>query len=158
MNEGKSAMQFTLYTDKSVSQCLKDLTERIHAKSSKSTPDLGGWVDKDGSFGITLTSKVLRRFNRTTKLTGNIFREQGVTTIAGYVSDGVSPSWMRILAVLLIIACGIVALNGELMVSLVMATLGAMTYIPLHGDYVNSDALLVILERTLKADPKPPKK
>ncbi len=150
-------MQFTLYTEKTVSQCLKEINERIHAKATKTSPDLGGWIDKDGTFAITLTSKVLRRFRRTTRLRGSIFRDKGITVISGYVSDGVSPAWMRVLAVLLIIACGVVAFNGEFMVSLVMAFLGAISYIPLHGDYVNSDALLVIVERTLKADPKPPK-
>lgn len=151
-------MQFTLYTEKTVSQCLKDLNERLHAKPTKNSPDLDGWVAKDGSFALTVTAPVLKRFRRKTRLTANIYRQKNVTMIDGYVSGGLSPSVLQVLGIILGIFCIYVALQGQMMTALMLLVAGLVAYIPLHGDYINSDVLLVIVEKTLKADPKPPKK
>lgn len=151
-------MQFTLYTQKTTRQCVKDLTERLQARGTKANPALGGWVNKDGGFCLTLIAPVLGRFNRTTRLQGRLWREGGVTVIEGYVSDGISPPWMRILALLLIVGSLLLAISYGAMIGLVMMLFGLLAYIPLRGDYLNSDQLLVAVERTLKADPKPPKK
>jgi hypothetical protein len=35
---------------------------------------------------------------------------------------------------------------------------GLAAFIPMHGDYINSDVLLIEVERTMKASPKPPKR
>jgi hypothetical protein len=151
-------MQFILYTEKTVSQCLKDLNERLHAKATKTSPDLGGWVDKDGSFSLTVTAPVLKRFRRTTRLTANIRRDKNITVIDGYVSGGMSPSVMQTIGIVLALICAYIAFQGELMFALMLLIGAFITYIPLYGDYVNSDVLLVIVEKTLKADPKRPKK
>jgi hypothetical protein len=151
-------MRYTLYTDKTVSQCLRDLNERLQARPTKANPELGGWIDKKGKFSLTYTSKVARRFSRTTRLSGRLKRESGTTIIQGYVSDGVSPSWMRILfAGLLAVVLALIVV-GQALLSVAVLALGLVAYVPLRGDYVNSDVLLIAVEKTLKATPKPPKK
>jgi hypothetical protein len=151
-------MRYVLFTDKTVAQCLRDLNERLQAKGTKTNPELGGWIDKKGAFALTVTSKVFRRFSRKTRLTGQINRDSGTTVIRGYVSDGVSPEWMRIMAIGLLIISGALAFSGQYMVALMVIGLGLVAYIPLRGDYLNSDTLLIAVEKTLKATPKPPKK
>ncbi|TVR20754.1 MAG: hypothetical protein EA396_09765 [Anaerolineaceae bacterium] len=151
-------MQFTLYSQKTTRQCVKDLTERLQARGTKANPALGGWVNKDGGFSLTLTAPVLGRFNRTTRLRGRLWRETGVTVIEGYVPDGISPFWMRVLGASLIVGSLLLAVSYGVLIGLVMVLFGLLAYIPLRGDYLNSDQLLVAIERTLKADPKPPKK
>lgn len=151
-------MQFSLYTEKTVSQCLKDLNERLHARATKNSPDLGGWVDKDGTFSLTVTTPVLKRFRRTTRLTANVYRDKNVTVIDGYVSGGMSPSVMQTVGIVLAGVCLYIAWQGELMFALMLLIGAFIAYIPLYGDYINSDVLLVIVEKTLKADPRRPKK
>lgn len=151
-------MRYTLFTDKTVAQCMKDLNERLQAKGTKSNPELGGWIDKKGSFALTVSSKVFGRFPRRTRLTGRVNRESGTTVIRGYVSDGISPDWMRIMGVGLLVVAGALAISGEFMAALLVIGMGLLAYIPLRGDYVNSDTLLIAVEKTLKATPKPPKK
>lgn len=151
-------MRYVLFTEKTVAQCLRDLNERLQAKGTKSNPELGGWIDKKGSFSLTLTSKVGGRFSRTTRLTGHIKRDSGTTTIRGYVADGVSPEWMRIMGVGLLVVAGLLVFSGQFLIAVVAIMVGLVASIPLRGDYVNSDELLIALEKTLKATPKPPKK
>lgn len=150
-------MRFVLYTDKTVSQCMKDLQERLEAKGTKTRLEMDGWIQKGGDFSLAVTTKVANRFAKTTRLSGTVDRDKGVTVIEGYVSDGVSPYWLVILAVLLVVVCGVVFSIGERMLAIVIFVLGSATYIPLRGDYVNSDILLMEVEKTLKASPKPPK-
>lgn len=150
-------MRFVLFTDKSVSQCMRDLNERLGAKGTKSRPELDGWIKKGGIFSVAVTLPVWRRFKRTTRMQGQVDRESGTTVIRGYVSDGVTPKWQRVIFVLLLIACGLILLSGQLLLALVALILGFATFIPMMGDYNNSDILLIELERVLKASPRPPK-
>lgn len=150
-------MRFVLYTDKTVSQCMKDLQERVEAKGTKSRLEMDGWIKKGGDFSLAVTTKVLNRFAKTTRLSGSVERDKGITVIEGYVSDGVSPFWLVILAVLLVVVSVLLFSIDERMLAIVVFLLGSATYIPLRGDYVNSDILLMEVERTLKASPKPPK-
>lgn len=150
-------MRFVLYTDLTVSQCMKELQSRVEQKGTKSRPELDGWTKKGGDFSIAVTTKIARRFPKTTRLSGSMDRDKGVTIIEGYVSDGVSPYWLVILAVLLVVVSGVIFASGERMLGIVVFVLGLAAYIPLRGDYVNSDILLIEVEKTLKASPKPPK-
>jgi hypothetical protein len=151
-------MRFVLFTEKSVSQCIRDLNERLHTAGTKSRPELGGWIEKNGKFSLTVTSKVVGRFPRTTRLTAKAERESGVTVLWGNVSDGISPQWTRFLFIGLLIVAGALVISSQPMPALLTFVFGAFAYVPLRGDYINSDILLLEVERTLKASPKPPKK
>lgn len=151
-------MRFVLYTDMTVPQCMRALNERMQAKPTKARPELQGWVEKKGAFSISLSSKVAGRFSRTTRLSAQAERESGVTIIRGYVSDGMSPVWLRVVMIIVgIVALGLLA-SGDPMLAVVIVLFAGLAYIPLRGDYVNSDLLLIEVERTLKATPKVPKK
>ena len=151
-------MRFVLFTEKSVAQCIRDLNERLQAKGSRSRPELDGWIEKNGTFSLTVTSKVIGRFPRTTRLTARAERDKGVTTVRGSVSDGISPHWSRILFIGLVVVAAALALSGQYMPAILVFVFGGIAYVPLHGDYINSDVLLIEVERTLKASPRPPKK
>lgn len=151
-------MRFVLYTDKTVSQCMNALNERMQQKGTKAHPELHGWIEKGGAFSISMTSQVARRFPRTTRLNGQAKREGSSTVIRGYVSDGISPQWLGILSVVLVVLCVLLILQGQSMLALLSVIFAGLFYIPMRGDYVNSDVLLIELEGTLKATPKPPKK
>lgn len=150
-------MRFTLFTDKTVSQCMRALNERLQAKPTKTRPELEGWIEKGGAFSLAITSKVAGRFPRTTRLTARTSRESGVTVVRGFVPDGVSPYWLRLLLVMLLLIVGTLVLIGKPMLGVVTFLFGGLAYIPLRGDYINSDRLLIEVEKTLKATPKPPK-
>jgi hypothetical protein len=152
-------MHFTLYTSKTVTQCARDLTERLEAKPTKTRPALGGWVEKkQRAFSVTITAPVIARIKRTTRLTASFERERGTTVIQGHVSDGVSPFWTRVLLGVVFLLALLLLIAGEVMLALVLVLFAGAAYIPLHGDYINSDSLLIEVEKTLKASPKPPKK
>lgn len=151
-------MRFVLYTDRTVSQCMNALHERMQAKATKSRPELGGYIEKSGVFSLTVQSKVAGRFPRRTRLSATIKREKGMTIIEGYVADGISPQWLRILMVIVLVVCALLVLSNQPMLALVLALFGGLFYIPMRGDYVNSDRLLIEVEKTLRASPKPPKK
>lgn len=151
-------MRFILYTDKTVAQCMSAINERLHVKATKARSELGGWTNKDGNFSLTVTSRVVGRFPRTTRLTANAKRDTGMTVIRGDVSDGVTPQWLGILMIGVGIIIALMVIVGELMLALLMLLFAMFAYIPLRGDYVNSDVLLLEVEKTLKASPKPPKK
>lgn len=151
-------MQFTLYTEKTIPQCSAALNERMQAKPTSTRRELQGWIEKGGRFSLAVTSKVFGSIARTTRLTGVMQREAGITVIRGYVSDGVSPQWQKILAVVLLIVCAILLLGGQAVLALISLLMGGAAYVPFRGDYENSETLLIELERTLKASPKQPAK
>jgi hypothetical protein len=151
-------MRFVLYTDKTIAQCLRELNERMQAKPTKSRPEIGGWIRKDGSFMLSLTGPVIGRFRRTTRLSAEMERDRGTTVIRGAVSDGLSPFWLRLLYIGLIVVILMLIVVGEPGYAVLAAVFGLVAYIPLRGDYINSDLLLIEIERNLKASPKPPKK
>jgi hypothetical protein len=151
-------MQFELYSQMTIAQSMRAIAERMAAKPTSTRPELDGWVEKSGTFSLAVTSKIGRYFSRTTRLSGTVERESGLTVIRGYVSDGVSPYWMRVLyGVLIVVTLGLLA-AGEPLLALVALGGGLAAYIPLRGDYVNSDLLLIEIEKTLKASPTPPRK
>jgi hypothetical protein len=150
-------VRFVLYTDKSIPQSTSALNERLHQPKTRSSPALDGWVEKNGRFSLALTTPVIAQFTRTTRLHGQLRRENGQTIIQGDVPDGAGPQGQ----VMVLIGIGLVALFVLLQQQAVLAILavlaGAALYIPMRGDYDNSDRLLLEVERALKASPKPPK-
>jgi len=151
-------MRFTLYTDKSVSDCTKTLAERIEAKQNSKNGVRGHINQKTHEFSLQMSAKIWFLFKRTTQMNGKISKEGGQTIINGFVPDGMSPYWMTISGVVLMAVCvGFLILNENFLAVLGFGA-GAFAYVMLRGDYRNSEALLVEVERTLKASPNPPKK
>lgn len=150
-------MQFALYTDKTIPQCLTAINERMHAKATSTRPALDGWVEKGGAFSLSMSAPVMGRFARRTTLKGQIEREEGVTIIRGGVPGGVPRQGQ----VLIFVALALVALtiigSGNTLVGLLLFPMAAVLYIPMQGDYLNSEVLLDEVEKTLKAKPTPPK-
>ena len=136
-------MRFVLFTDLSVSQCTKDINERIHTKGTKTRPELDGWIEKGGIFSISVTSNVLKRFPRTTRLSAKAERDGKTTIIRGNVSGGVGPKGIRILIALLVIVSIILVVSGQMMLTLLVFVVGVIALVPLHGDYLNSEILLI---------------
>lgn len=151
-------MRFVLFSDNTVSQCMSAINKRLQAAGTKSRPELEGWIEKPGKFSLAVTSNVLRRFPRTTRLTGVATREEGSTIIRGHVSGGVGPRGLQMLVVALGAVIFLLIISGNPMLALVTLVFGGVAIIPLRGDYVNSETLLIEVEKTLKATPKPPKK
>ncbi|MEM6281563.1 MAG: hypothetical protein AAF787_05170 [Chloroflexota bacterium] len=148
-------MRFVLFTDKSPSQCMKALHERLHASATKSRPELDGWTEKSGTFSISLRRQVFGKLSRTTKLRGTADRENGVTVIRGTVPEGVNRQWLMIIALVVVALSAYMFLSGELMLAIMIVMAGLVMLVPLWGDHINHDVLLYELERALKAKPAP---
>ncbi len=151
-------MRFVLYSEKTVTQCLTAINARMHVKGTASRPALDGWVEKSGSFSISMSSHVIGKFSRRTRLTAKVERENGVTVIRGGVASGSSREGQAIIFVALVLLALLIMGSGNVLVGLLLIPFAAYLYIPLHGDYVNSAILIDELEKTLKAKTKPPKK
>lgn len=151
-------MRFVLYTEMSVAQCLRGLNDRIEAKGTKSRSEINGWVDKKGAFSITVKGPVFAGIQRTTRMNARLEREKGVTIIDGSVPDGVSPYWMRILGIVMLLLIAGFIYSGNPIYALVVLLFALIGYIPMRGDYNNSDLLLIEIERIMKASPRPPKR
>jgi len=145
-------LNFVYYTDKTVSQCMIALNERLQTKSAK----LEGWVEKSGRFSLGVTTTVMRRFPRTTRLEARVERENGITVIKGFVSDGVEPRQRAIIYGALVLAGVLIILSGSLLPGLLALVAPLPLNIPLEGDCNNSQILLGELQRTLRAKSTPP--
>ena len=150
-------MQFVLYTDKTVPQCLTAINERMHVKESSTRPALDGWVEKGGAFSISLSAPVIGRFARRTALKAKVERENGVTVIQGSVPGGVSRNGQIVIFIALALVALTIIGGGNLLIGLLLVGLAAILYIPMQGDYMNSTVLLDEVQKTLKAKPTPPK-
>lgn len=150
-------MRFVLFTDKTIAQCNSAINERIQLPASASRPALDGWTEKNGRFSIGLTAPVVGKFTRTTRLEGQIVRENGQTKIKGEVSDGAGPrGQMLVLGGLALVALFLLV-QGQFVLAFGTLLAAGIILIPLKGDFENSDRLLMEVERVLKASPKPPK-
>jgi hypothetical protein len=150
-------VQFTLYTEQTVAQCLSALNERMHLKPTTSRPAIDGWIEKSGSFSLGVSSVVVGRFSRSTYMRGKLERQTGYTIIHGSVSGGASyRDKIVIFAALALIALAL-ALRGSVSLALVVIPVAAGMYIPLTGDHQNSETLIDELRKTLKARETPPK-
>lgn len=150
-------MQFVLYTEKTVSQALSALNERMHAKETSTRPAIDGWVEKNGAFSLGVTTRVAGRFTRTTYMRGKLERQSGITVVKGTVSSGAT----RESKAFIFIACALVAagliLSGNVLMGLIVVPFALALYIPLTGDHTNSEILMNELQRALKAKVTPPK-
>lgn len=148
-------MRIVLYSEKSVSQCMTALTERLQAKGRLS---FDGWVEKKGSFSLGVTTQVLGRFPRTTYFTGKAERLGGCTMISGTVAAGASMRGLMLIVGGLALAGGALMFTGNTLVGMAMIPVAGILYVPLRGDYENSEILIGELQKTLKAKFTPPVK
>jgi hypothetical protein len=146
-------MRFTLYTDKTIAQCIQALNERVQGGGK-----IQGRVDKANShFSLSTSTKVLRRFSRSTRLSATLSREDGLTVIQGYVSEGMEPGRWLLIFVLVVAMTIIFYVVGNAMLMILTVLVGLWSYIPLTGDAQNSDTLLREAKRTLNAKDTKPK-
>jgi hypothetical protein len=146
-------MRFIYYTDKTVAQCVQALNERLQSGSK-----LQGRTEKGSPhFSLTASTKVFGNRSRSTRLQGTLVREEGVTVIKGYVSEGMERGrWLLVLLGAFILAF-IFYIAGNVMLTIMTVLLGLWSYIPLTGDSENSDFLIRELKRTLQAKDSKPK-
>jgi hypothetical protein len=131
------------------------LTERLNTRGGK---NLEGWVEKSGNFEVSLSTPLIGRISRRTRLHGKAERQAGVTTVTLNVASGSDRSGQIIIFVA-VAAIGIFLLaSGQLVPALAVIFAGLALYIPLAGDNKNSPLLVSEVQRTLKASSKPPKK
>lgn len=150
-------MRFILFTDKKVPDCVTAINERLQAPASGSRPGLDGWIEKKGGFALAIDSPVMGRFIRQTRLEAHVEREGNTTIIRGQVPGGASPNQQRMFIAAVIALCAFTVVQGQALMGLLLALMGGVLYVPLRGDYDNSEKLLIEVERTLKASPKVPK-
>ena len=151
-------MRFVLYSEKTVTQCLTSINARMHVKGSGSRPTLDGWVEKSGTFSISMSAPVIGKFARRTVLKAKVERESGLTVIRGSVPNGVSRQGQAFIFVALALVAIMIIGRGNALFGFLLIPFAAYLYIPLHGDYLNSEVLIDEVQKTLKAKTKPPKK
>lgn len=150
-------MDFTLYSEKSSSDCIKALTDRLHQSETPTRPGLDGFVDKKGKFRLGIEQMVYGRIRHKTWMEGQIVKEGSVSIIKGHIPEGAPPTRQRLIALVIPIASVMLLIRGEpLLAALAVVGIGYLL-VMMRGDYFNSDRLLVEVEKTLKASPKPPK-
>jgi hypothetical protein len=133
------------------------INERLHVKGTSVRPGLDGWVDKKGTFSIGMSSPVIGKLNRKTYLRAKVEREGGVTTIKGDVPTGASPQGQLLVFGALALVAAVLIGSGSMLLGLVVIPFAAILYIPMKGDYYNSEILLSEVQKALKAKPTPPK-
>lgn len=151
-------MQFEWYTEKTVSQCMKELAGRMNEPGTSRRPPLDGWVEKGGKFALAVSSKVGGRFTRKTRLHGQVVRESGVTVVRGSVPSGATREGQAIAFGAMLLVGMFIMANGDFMLGLVAAFMGAVLYFIMAGDSQNSETLLKELRKALNAKERPPKK
>jgi hypothetical protein len=150
-------VQFILYTEKTVSQALAALHERMQAKGTSSRPGIEGWVEKNGGFSLGVTTPVIGRFTRTTHMRGKLERQTGITVVKGGVSHGATRENLIVIYIALLITAFALMSLGNVWLGVIVLPVGAALYIPLSGDQHNSELLMDELQRALKAKATPPK-
>ncbi len=150
-------MQFVLYSEKSVAECLTEINARMQVKATSTRPALDGWIEKSGAFSISMSAPVMGKFARRTALRAKVTRENGVTVIHGSVPGGVARDQQIVVFVALAVVALTVIGSGNMLVGLMLFPLAALLYIPMQGDHLNSAVLIDEVQKTLKAKPAPPK-
>lgn len=149
-------MEFQLYSGKNIKQCTQAITERLKTPGTKARPAFQGGVDKDGKFGLSVTTPVFRSLQRTTRLRGTLEKQGSVTVIRGYVPHGVPRDRIQWVIGAAAVVSLLIMANGQIIVGLLTLLMGAALYIPLVGDNQNSATLIKDLKRTLEAKETPP--
>jgi hypothetical protein len=147
-------MRQVLYTEKTIAQCNSALNERLQ----NSRANMDGWVEKNGTFSISLTTPVIGRFERRTTLHGTLQKGDGHTIIEVNVPTGADRRGMIIMfAAIALIVLALMG-SGNVPLALLVIPIAAWMYIPMRGDNINSETLLGEVQRTLKGRATPPKR
>lgn len=145
-------MEFELYTQKSVKECMAAINERLQSKQG-----LEGATEKNGKFWLAIRSPVALGIQRRTHLDAQCERSSAATVIRGAVSHGVPPRNAAIAVGAAVLIGAIMLLNGEGVLGILAIVIGLALYIPLVGDAHNSETLLKEVKRTLSARDAPRK-
>jgi hypothetical protein len=146
-----------MYTDSSVAQAMKAVNDRLHVAGTRSRPQIDGWVEKNGSFAMSVKTTVYGRFQRKTLLRARAERQGGTTVVSGSVPGGL-PRNRQIVIFVMMLVLGLVLLSqGSAILCIIVIAAGAALAIPLQGDYDNSEILLTELQKALKARFAPPR-
>jgi len=148
-------LRFTLYTDKTVAQCLSAVNQRVRGGTRAG---LEGWTEKSGAFSLAVSTRVARRFARKTRLQATLEREGGVTIIRGFVPDGVGRQGQIVIFGALLVVWFLLLAGGNALLAIIAVISGAWLFIPLTGDHHNSTVLMRELRSLLKAKDTPPSK
>lgn len=150
-------MHFILYTEKTVSESLRSITERLQTKGTASRPGLDGWIDKSGMFSISVSAPVIGNIPRRTNLRGKLERENGYTLVRGDVPSGATPAGIGAM----LGGMGLIALvllnSGNSLLAMVVIPVAAILFVIMRGDDKNSEYLLDELMKMLRAKETPPK-
>ncbi len=150
-------MHFILYTEKTVSESLRSITERLQTKGTASRPGLDGWIDKSGMFSISVSAPVIGNIPRRTNLRGKLERESGYTLVRGDVPSGATPAGIGAM----LGGMGLVALillsTGASLLAMAVIPFAGILFVILRGDDKNSEYLLDELMKMLRAKETPPK-
>ncbi len=148
-------MHFELYSPKTIKQINTELTARMAEKGTRSRPAIQGVVEKTGAIYWS-TQTVLLGITRTTRLRATMEKAKDVTIIRGYVSEGMRPEKVYIVMAALAAIGLLLALQGQVVLGLIVFGVSAVAYVPLVGDFRNSQYMLRELKRVTAAKDKPP--
>jgi hypothetical protein len=148
-------VHFELYSPKTIKQINTELTARMAEKGTRSRPAIQGVVEKTGAIYWS-TQIVLLGITRTTRLRATLEKSKDVTIIRGYVSEGVQPQKVYIVMAALAVIGLLLALQGQVVLGLIVFGVSVVAYVPLVGDYRNSHYMLRELKRVTAAKDKPP--
>lgn len=148
-------MHFELYSPKTIKQINTELTARMAEKGTRSRPAIQGVVEKTGAIYWS-TQTVLLGITRTTRLRATLEKAKDVTIIRGYVSEGVQPQKVYVVMAALAAIGLLLALQGQVVLGLIVFGVSVVAYVPLVGDYRNSHYMLRELKRVTAAKDKPP--
>jgi hypothetical protein len=148
-------MHFELYSPKTIKQINTELTARMAEKGTRSRPAIQGVVEKTGAIYWS-TQTVLLGITRTTRLRATLEKAKDVTIIRGYVSEGVRPEKVYVVMGALAAIGLLLALQGQVVLGLIVFGVSVVAYVPLVGDFRNSRYMLKELKRLTNAKDKPP--
>jgi hypothetical protein len=148
-------VHFELYASKTIKQCLADINARFQEKESKARPGISGYTEKTGEFHLYTATTVLG-LRRNTHLRGTMEKVKDVTILRGYVSSGVQKEQAYVIMGAMMLTALAMLLLGQAIFSIVIMIIAVAGYVPLVGDYHNSQYLIKELRRITGAKDKPP--
>lgn len=151
-------MRLEVYTEKTIPQCLAALNERMQVKGTSSRPGLEGWVEKNGTFSLSVTTPVIAKFERTTTLHGKLTKGDGHTVVEINVSEGADRRGIILMFGAVAVIVLVLIASGNVLFALLLLPVAAYLYIPMRGDHENSASLVSDVQRALKTRATPPKR
>lgn len=148
-------MRFTLYTNKTIKECVGALNERFKEKETKARPAVSGEVDSEGNF-VWLTRRTVWGITRQTRMKGHLKRENNSTVIYGFVHEGIAPKQIYVVIGGGLLIAALFFFSGQGLSGILLGIISVLVYPYFVGDYHNSQYLLKELKKTLNGKDKPP--